>query len=177
MDTTETTARRGAVVALWTAAVLFAILAVVRIALHGDFSSASGEGCKSEQNPEWVAACEQFGPISWFGPYWLAIVVFAIFAAWFATLAVKTARGRSGAGRSARVATIAAIVLAVIPGVFDLGWRVAIATSNEADKWVAEYVRDAEPFWYGPFETAVLILAAAAAILGAEWLRRTAEPA
>lgn len=176
MGTTETTARKGAVIALWTAAALFAALAVTKIALYWDFRSVSGEGCMSELNPDWTAACEQFAPISWYGPYWLAILGFALFAGWFATLVVTAARARPDAARSARTAAITAIVLAVLPGVFDLGWRLAIATSNEADKWVAEYVRLAEPFWYGPFETAALILGAAAALLAAEWLRRSTEP-
>lgn len=171
MSTTETTARKGAVAALWTAGALFAALAVAKIALYGDFTSASGDGCRSERNPEWTAACEQFGPISWYGPYWLAVLAYAVFAALFAAAAVKASRNRPAA-RFAMAATILAIVLAVLPGVFDLGWRLAVATANEADTWVAEYVRDAEPFWYGPVETAALTLAAVAAILGTEWLRR-----
>ncbi|RRR98297.1 hypothetical protein [Glycomyces terrestris] len=169
---TETGARPGAAVALWTAAVLFAALAVAKIALYGDFTADSGVGCVSRQNPDFVASCEQFEPAAWYLPYWLAVLGYTAFAVLFAVAAVRAARG---AGRRfALVVAVLAVVLAVVPGVFDLGWRFAIAASSEPDRWVAEYVRDGVPGWYGPVEAAALVAAALAAVVAVLVLRRRA---
>jgi hypothetical protein len=162
---------KAAAAALWTTAVLFAGLAAVRVALYANFHADSAAGCASERNPGYVTACEQLAPISWYLPYWLSILGSVVFAALFASVAVLASRGR-GPVRFAMAATISAILLAVVPGAFDLGWRFAMATTAEADRWVAEYVRDGVPSWFGPVETALLVLAAVAAVLGTEWLRR-----
>ncbi|WP_344490871.1 hypothetical protein [Glycomyces endophyticus] len=161
-----------AAVALWAAAVLFLAVGVAKLALYADFTADSGAGCRSEQNPGFTAACEQFAPVAWYGPYWLAVAGSIVFALLFAAAAVLADRGRRPV-RFAMAATLLAIALAVVPGVFDLDWRFAVAAASEADAWVAEYVRDGVPSWYGPVETALLVLAAVAALLGAEWLRRS----
>jgi hypothetical protein len=163
---------KAATAALWTAAVLFAGLAALKVALYGGFTADSSAGCASEQNPGYVSACEQFAPVAWFGPYWFMILVFAVVAVLFGIAAVLASRGRRVV-RVAMWATVLAIVLAVIPGAFDLDWRLAVAVASESDAWVAEYVHGGVPSWYGPVELAALVVAAVAAVLGAEWLRRS----
>ncbi|MFB9662623.1 hypothetical protein ACFQS3_23100 [Glycomyces mayteni] len=174
-DTTGGTSKPGAVIALCAAALLFAALVVVKIGLFADFRSDSSDGCFTEQNPQFVTACEQLAPASWFAPYLLSIVAYAVFAALFAAAAVLTARARPAAAAFTLVTTITAIVLAVLPGILDLGWRFAVATSTEGDKWVAEYVRDHAPTWYGPAEATALVIAALCAIAATVLLRRRAS--
>ncbi|MEU5871380.1 hypothetical protein AB0A73_07415 [Glycomyces sp. NPDC047369] len=174
-DTTGGTSKPGAVIALCVAALLFAALVAVKIGLFADFRADSSDGCFAEQNPQYVTACEQFAPASWFAPYLLSIIVYAVFAALFAAAAVLTARARPAARTFSLVTAVAAVIFAVIPGVLDLGWRFAVATSTEGDKWVAEYVRDHAPAWYGPAEATALIAAAVCAVVAVVLLRRRAS--
>jgi hypothetical protein len=174
---TETSKAAGA--ALWTASAALAVAAVGKLALYGRFRQSASDACDTAVGREpaggWPDAsfpCEQFAPMGWILPYWLTIAAYAVFAVLFAVAAVKATRAGRGAARFAAVTAGLAALLCVVPGVFGLSWVFAVATANEADRIVAELIRDDVPGWFTALEIATLLVALAASVAAVVLLRR-----
>jgi hypothetical protein len=175
----QTETSKAASAALWTASAALAVAAVGKLALYGRFRRSASDACDAAVGREpaggWPDAsfpCEQFAPMGWILPYWLTIAAYAVFAVLFAVAAVRAARTGRGAARFTAVTAALAALLCVVPGVFGLSWAFAEATANEADRIVAELIRDDVPGWFTALEIVTLMVALAASIAAVVLQRR-----
>lgn len=139
---------------MWVVAAALLAAGIAKMALYDDFDRSVGEAVQAvfDRMPEEgfddaSSPGEQFGSVPVYAAYLASATGFILFGVFFLSTAIAVGRARSESGTVAIAGGGVAIVLCAVPNLIDLGWIVAIGTSNRADSLVAERVREAVPTW------------------------------